>query len=32
VWMRRLRTIENEIERHEAELEECWLEPGGGLR
>jgi hypothetical protein len=26
VWMRRLRTIENEIERHEAELEECWLE------
>jgi hypothetical protein len=26
VWMRRLRTIENEIERHEAELEERWLE------
>jgi hypothetical protein len=26
VWMRRLRTIENEIERHEAELGERWLE------
>jgi hypothetical protein len=25
VWMRRLRTIENEIERHEAELGELWL-------
>ena len=26
VWMRRLRTIENEVERHEAELGELWLE------
>ena len=26
VWMRRLRTIENELERHEAELNERWLE------
>jgi hypothetical protein len=26
VWMRRLRTIENEIERHEAALGERWLE------
>jgi hypothetical protein len=26
VWMRRLRTIENEVERHEAELSERWLE------
>ena len=25
LWMRRLRTIENEIERHEAELGEHWL-------
>jgi hypothetical protein len=25
VWMRRLRTIENEVERHEAELGELWL-------
>jgi hypothetical protein len=25
VWMRRLRTIENEVERHEAELAELWL-------
>jgi hypothetical protein len=25
LWMRRLRTIENEIERHEAELGELWL-------
>src|ERR1700674_2950270 len=24
-WMRRLRTIENEVERHEAELGERWL-------
>jgi hypothetical protein len=24
-WMRRLRTIENEVERHEAELGELWL-------
>jgi hypothetical protein len=24
-WMRRLRTIENELERHEAELDERWL-------
>jgi hypothetical protein len=26
VWMRRLRTIENEVERHAAELDERWLE------
>ena len=26
VWMRRLRTIENEVERHESELTERWLE------
>jgi hypothetical protein len=26
VWMRRLRTIENEVERHAAELGERWLE------
>jgi hypothetical protein len=26
VWMRRLRTIENEVERHGAELGERWLE------
>ena len=25
VWMRRLRTIENEVERHEADLGACWL-------
>jgi hypothetical protein len=25
LWMRRLRTIENEVERHEAELGELWL-------
>jgi hypothetical protein len=25
LWMRRLRTIENEMERHEAELGELWL-------
>jgi hypothetical protein len=25
LWMRRLRTIENELERHEAELGELWL-------
>jgi hypothetical protein len=25
-WMRRLRTIENEVERHEAELDERWRE------
>jgi hypothetical protein len=25
VWMRRLRTIENEVERHEADLAACWL-------
>jgi len=25
-WMRRLRTIENEVERHEAELDEQWRE------
>jgi hypothetical protein len=25
VWMRRLRTIENEVERHEADLDEFWL-------
>jgi hypothetical protein len=29
VWMRRLRTIENELERHEAELNERWLELAG---
>ena len=26
VWMRRLRTIEAEVERHTADLEACWLE------
>ena len=26
VWMRRLRTIENEVDRHEAELEAAWLD------
>src|SRR6059058_3436710 len=26
VWMRRLRTIENEVERHGADLSEQWLE------
>ena len=26
LWMRRLRTIEDEVERHEAELGERWLE------
>jgi hypothetical protein len=29
VWMRRLRTIENELERHEAELDERWRELSG---
>jgi hypothetical protein len=31
VWMRRLRTIENEVERHEADLEERWLELAADL-
>ena len=26
VWMRRLRTIEAEVERHTADLEACWVE------
>jgi hypothetical protein len=32
LWMRRLRAIEDEVDRHEAQLGEAWREAGAGTR